>query len=124
MPINKYPLSAANGRAIPNEAKGPVSYNAQTFTTSALGTLVQDAGYKDHLIWIYATEAIILRFSEDATLDAGDTEEIYLTASEWHLIAPPKEYYDVKGATAGGTAHINTVVRWDTLGTEVQTDFG
>lgn len=124
MTIRRYPLSAANGRAIPAEVFGAVGYNEQAITTSVLGTLIQDSLYEDHLLWILPTEDAIITFSEDDAITGADTEAFFIPADTILLLAPMQEYYDIKSAVTSGTAHINTIVRWDTLGTDVQTDFG
>ena len=124
MAIRKYPLSAANGRAIPADVFGPVSYNAQAITTSVLGTLVRDESYEEHLLSIYSDQDALITFSEDATIGAEDTEVFWLLANTFYLLVPLKEYYDIHSISVAGTANINTVTRWDTLTTELQVDQG
>lgn len=125
MTILKYPLSAANGRAIPIDVLGPVSYNVQLVTTSNLFPLIQDAGFEEHLIQLICDQDVLVLFSDDATaIGANDTIGVLCEADKLYTIAPPLAFYTVTSLSASGTALINTISRWDTLTTEIQIDQG
>jgi len=122
MSIRKYPLSAANGRAIPAEVFSAITHISQAITTSVLGTLIQDANYTEHLMLLYCDQDALITFSADDVI-SGDTESFWINKDQWHILEPMQEYYDVKATTTSGTVRINTVLRYDTLGIELQTGF-
>lgn len=127
MSIKLYPLSAANGRAIPLEVIGPVSSELHAITDSYLASNLYDADYEDYIYMVYCLENIRIAWAAtDTVIDSATQPSIIIPKETWAAVAPPLPYFNIAtdAAPKTGTVLINTVTRWDTLTTPLQTDQG
>ena len=124
MAIKKYPLSSANGRAIPLDVLEPRGADVISFTTTAPGTSNQVVGWEEFLYMVRVDQYALLQFSEDGSTLLANSG-IILFPNTTMFIAPRAEYFHIYGNKGnGGELLINYITRYDSLATGLQLDQG
>lgn len=124
---NRYPLSTADGQAIPLDVIRPNSSVSISFITSAGSTALSLPASVEIMV-VYATQDCLIQFATSAAAATAyvngtiKTDSIFVPASTLMVISPipEKVSFSIRGITADGNAYINFLEKWSGMSLQSQ----
>ena len=116
----RYPLSTADGQAIPNDTIRPKAAYRIFFTTTGTSELTLTAGYKT--VVLYSDADCFIRFGGVASLPTTTpvTEELFLPANTIMTVSPEQMKISVAAVSGTGYLCVTLVATWSALSLELQ----
>lgn len=118
--LGRYPLSTADGQAIPNDTIRPKALYKIALTTSATSELTLTAGYKT--VVLYSDVDCFIRFGGVASVPTTTpvTEELFLPANTIMTVSPEQMKISAVALTGTGSLFVTLVATWSALSLELQ----
>ncbi len=118
--LGRYPLSTADGQAIPNDTIRPKALYKIALTTSATSELTLTAGYKTAVL--YSDIDCYVKFGGTASVPSTTpvTDELFLPAGTIMTVSPEQMKVSAAALTGTGSLFITLVATWSALSLELQ----
>jgi len=116
----RYPLSTADGRAIPNDTIRPKALYKIALTTSATSELTLTAGYKT--VVLYSDIDCYVKFGGTAAVPSTTpvSDELFLPAGTIMTVSPEQMKISAAALTGTGSLFVTLVATWSALSLELQ----
>lgn len=118
--LGRYPLSTADGQAIPNDTIRPKALYKISLTTSATSELTFTAGYKTAVL--YSDIDCYVKFGGTASVPSTTpvTDELFLPAGTIMTVSPEQMKISAVALTGTGSLFVTLVATWSALSLELQ----
>ena len=118
--LGRYPLSTADGQAIPNDTIRPKALYKIALTTSATSELTLTAGYKT--VVLYSDIDCYVKFGGTASVPSTTpvTDELFLPAGTIMTVSPEQMKISAVALTGTGSLFVTLVATWSALSLELQ----
>jgi hypothetical protein len=118
--LGRYPLSTADGQAIPNDTIRPKALYKIALTTSATSELTLTAGYKTAVL--YSDVDCYVKFGGTASVPSTTpvTDELFLPAGTIMTVSPEQMKISAVALTGTGSLFVTLVATWSALSLELQ----
>ena len=118
--LGRYPLSTADGQAIPNDTIRPKALYKIALTTSATSELTLTAGYKT--VVLYSDIDCYVKFGGTASVPSTTpvTDELFLPAGTIMTVSPEQMKVSAVALTGTGSLFVTLVATWSALSLELQ----
>ena len=118
--LGRYPLSTADGQAIPNDTIRPKALYKIALTTSATSELTLTAGYKTAVL--YSDIDCYVKFGGTASVPSTTpvTDELFLPAGTIMTVSPEQMKVSAVALTGTGSLFVTLVATWSALSLELQ----
>ena len=118
--LGRYPLSTADGQAIPNDTIRPKALYKIALTTSATSELTLTAGYKT--VVLYSDVDCYVKFGGTASVPSTTpvTDELFLPAGTIMTVSPEQMKISAVALTGTGSLFVTLVATWSALSLELQ----
>lgn len=118
--LGRYPLSTADGQAIPNDTIRPKALYKIALTTSATSELTLTAGYKTAVL--YSDIDCYVKFGGTASVPTTTpvTDELFLPAKTIMTVSPEQMKISAVALTGTGSLFVTLVATWSALSLELQ----
>ena len=118
--LGRYPLSTADGQAIPNDTIRPKALYKIALTTSATSELTLTAGYKT--VVLYSDIDCYVKFGGTASVPTTTpvTDELFLPAGTIMTVSPEQMKISAVALTGTGSLFVTLVATWSALSLELQ----
>ncbi len=118
--LGRYPLSTADGQAIPNDTIRPKALYKIALTTSATSELTLTAGYKTAVL--YSDIDCYVKFGGTASVPSTTpvTDELFLPAGTIMTVSPEQMKISAVALTGTGSLFVTLVATWSALSLELQ----
>jgi hypothetical protein len=118
--LGRYPLSTADGQAIPNDTIRPKALYKIALTTSATSELTLTTGYKTAVL--YSDVDCYVKFGGTASVPSTTpvTDELFLPAGTIMTVSPEQMKISAVALTGTGSLFVTLVATWSALSLELQ----
>ena len=118
--LGRYPLSTADGQAIPNDTIRPKALYKIALTTSATSELTLTAGYKTAVL--YSDIDCYVKFGGTASVPSTTpvTDELFLPAGTIMTVSPEQMKVSAVALTGTGSLFVTLVATWSALSLDLQ----
>ena len=118
--LGRYPLSTADGRAIPNDTIRPKAVYRIFASITPTSELAVTPGYKT--VVLYSDVDCFVKFGGTASVPSTTpvTDELFLPAGTVMTVSPEQMKISVCTQAGSGYLHVTLVATWSALSLELQ----